>query len=258
MKILQRPKLVSFTGVNWNQKIEHPNAIEYVNWSDGEDYFCKYTINKPAGIINDLEQCRYDLKWNERFDMALKFIKGSGKFLNEKIYGISGVGAAAVAFDIGGDRVLKISDENPFEFREYNPKFDIPLLSKVEHYDGIYGYIQAKAETDGVGLKDVLRVQRKMKREGFAPSVDFNIWRTEQVGRYNGKSYLLDSRCAVRQNNLLTRFTRWFDRSFNRVIIVHKVGDDISPPCHVNETPPPNLSPREAWKIIKKVLKSWK
>jgi len=258
MKISLQSKPIPFTGVNWNEKIEHSNAVEYKIWCDGEDSFCKYTINKPAGIIDDLEQCRNDLKWNKRFDNALKFIKGSGKFLNEKIYGIPGVGAAAIAFDIGDNRVLKISNENPFEFREYNPKFDIPLLSKVEHYDGIYGYIQAKAETDNVKLLDVLRVQRKMKRAGFVPSCDFNVWRTEQVGRYNGKNYLLDSRCAVRKNNLLTRFTKWFDRMFNRVIILHEIGEDFSPSVHVNEAPLPDLAPREAWKIIKKVIKSWK
>lgn len=72
----------------WNEKIKHPNGIEYRNWVDGEDYFYRYTINNPNGIISDLEQCKRDLGWKKRIDNALEFIKGSQKYLDEKIHGI--------------------------------------------------------------------------------------------------------------------------------------------------------------------------
>ncbi len=254
--ILPINSAVSFKSI---EKINYPNAVKYINWVDGEDSFVKYTINKPQGIILDLEQCKTDLNWKNRIDTALKFIKGSKKFCNEKINGIIGLGGLTTVFDIGNGRVLKISEENPFEYRKFNPKFDIPLIGNVEHYDGIYGYIQAKADTKNIGLKNVLAVKRKMKRAGYDSSADFGNHRTDQVGIYNGKSYLLDSRCAVKRNNFITRFTRWFEKHFNRVIIARSIDDIIDMPMeHINEKPLPNYTFNEAFSRIKKVIKTWK
>ena len=252
---------INFKALKWNEKVNHPNGVEYRLWEDGEDYFCKYTINKPNGIVSDLEQCKKDLGWSFRIDKALKFIQGSKKFLDENIYGIIGTGGLTTVFDIGNDRVLKISEENPFEYRKYNPKFDIPLIGEVEYFDGIYGYIQKKADTDNVGLKNVLAVKRKMKRAGYTSSQDFGMHRVDQVGIYKGKSFLLDSRCAVKRNNFITRFTRWFENNFNfqRVYYVQKIEDIIDkPPAHIEEKPLPNYTLKEAFMRIKKVIKSRK
>ena len=252
---------INFKALKWNEKVNHPNGVEYRLWEDGEDYFCKYTITKPKGMISDLEQCKKDLGWASRINTALKFIKGSKKFLDEKIYGIIGTGGLTTVFDIGDDRVLKISEENPFEYRKYNPKFDIPLVGEVEHFDGIYGYIQKKADTENVGLKNVLSVKRKMKRAGYTSSQDFGMHRVDQVGVYKGKSLLLDSRCAVRRNNFITRFTRWFKDNFNfkRVYYAYRIEDIMDrPPTHIEEKPLPNYTLKEAFGRIKKVIKSWK
>lgn len=34
----------------WNEKIKHPNGIEYRNWVDGEDYFYRYTISISCSL----------------------------------------------------------------------------------------------------------------------------------------------------------------------------------------------------------------
>ncbi len=252
---------INFQSLNWNEKINHPNGIEYRLQTDGEDYFYRYTINKPNGIISDLKQCKKDLGWITRINEALEFIKGSRKFLDEKIYGIIGTGGFTTVFDIGDGRVLKISKENPFEYRKYNPKFDIPLIGGVEHYKGIYGYIQKKADTENVGLKNVCAVKRKMKRAGYTSSRDFGTHRIDQVGVYQGKSFLLDSRCAVKRNNFITRFTRRFEEIFTlkRVWQAKRMEDVMdNPPMHMDEKPLPNYTLKEAFMRIKKVIKSWK
>ena len=250
---------ISFKGSYWNEKIKYPNGIEYLNWVDGEDYFCKYMIDNPNGIISDLEQCKKDFKWTKRIDKSIEFIQGSRKFLNERIFGIVGLSHLTTVFDIGNDRVLKISEENPFEYRKHNPKFDIPLIGTVEEYNGFYGYIQRKADTSNIGLNNVLEVKRKMRKAGFIPSADFSDYRIDQIGVYNGESFLLDSRCAVKQNNLLTRFTKWFEYNFNQEIIL--ISPDLDADVeikHVDEKPLPNYTIKEAYARIKKVIRSWK
>ncbi len=258
---------ISFTGVKSTleekyEKITYPNGVQYRNWIDGEDYFVKYTIKQPHGIVEDLKQCLKDLHWERRIEPALTLVENGKKFLNEKIFGIIGTGALTTVFDIGDGRVLKISQENPFEYRKYNPKFDVPLLSNVEEHEGIFGYIQAKANTEDVRTPNVLSVQRKMKRAGFAPSRDFATHRLDQIGIYKGESVLLDSRCAVPQNNRLTRFAKWFEKYFTlkRVIILQPISESMNfePPKHIDEAPLPNYTKKEAWAVIKKVIKSWK
>ena len=231
----------------------------YYTLYDGEEFFRKYTLNTPSGIIHDLENICEDMSWSKKSNPIIEFIKKSKKFLNEKIYGIAGFGGLTTVFDIGQERVLKISKENPFEYRKYNKRFDIPLLSGVESCGGLYGYVQAKADTENITLKDVLKVKRKMKRAGYMPSNDFGNHRTDQVGRYKGKPYLLDSRCAVKQYDFKTRFAKWFYRHFNTspTVLVAKVISFDEPIKHVHETPPPNFTKQEAKNLIKKAIKSW-
>ena len=254
-------KTINFKALQNKEKKYYPNGVEYRINMDGEDYFYKYTINKPNGILEDLKQCKRDLGWITRINKALRFVEGSKKFLDEKIYGIVGTGGLTTVFDIGNERVLKISEENPFEYRKYNPKFDIPLIGKVEQYKGFYGYIQKKADTENVGLKNVLAVKRKMKKAGFTSSLDFGSHRTDQVGIYKGKSFLLDSRCAIKRNNFITRFTNWFENNFNfkRICIAQRIEDVMDKlPVHIEEKPLPDYTFKEAFMRIKKVIKSWK
>ena len=238
---------------------EFPNGKEFYNALDGEEWIHHYKITKPQGIISDLKQCEEDLDLSRRLKGYAEFVDNTKIFKNEKIYGISGFGGLTTVFDIGEDRVLKISKENPFEYRKYNPKFDIPLKSDIVHYGDLYGYIQQKADTENITVNNVLKVKRKMKRAGYTSSNDFSNYRTEQVGTYNGKSYLLDSRCAITRNDRKTRFADWFKMWFDRSPLIAIRIDDIidAPPTHIDETPKANYTKKEARKVIKDVLKSW-
>ena len=78
---------------------------------------------------------------------------------------------------------------------------------------------------------------------------------------YKGKSFLLDSRCAVKRNNFITRFTRRFEEIFTlkRVWQAKRMEDVMdNPPMHMDEKPLPNYTLKEAFMRIKKVIKSWK
>ena len=98
-----------------------------------------------------------------------------------------------------------------------------------------------------------------MRKAGFIPSADFSDYRIDQIGVYNGESFLLDSRCAVKQNNLLTRFTKWFEYNFNQEIILISTDLDADVEIkHVDEKPLPNYTIKEAYVRIKKVIRSWK
>lgn len=254
---------INFTR-NWNQKFELPNGTKYSYFDGDDECFDSYTIRRPSCIIDDLNKCKKDLRADlskHRLEQAIDFVESTGKYLNEKIYGITGVGGFTTTFDIGDNRVLKISKENPLEYRDHQPKFDIPLLSPIYKHNDTYAYIQAKADVQNNTRLDVLKVKLKMKKAGFISSNDFATNRTEQVGRYNGRSYLLDYRCAMKRNNTLTRFTEWFQNHFDkrrRVIQLIPIEDIMNATLeHIDETPKPNYKKKEAIGIIKKVIRSW-
>ena len=224
---------------------------------DDNGHVDKYELLKPHGILEDLEHWKSDFSGNSYRDDIIDFIKGSKVFLDEKIFSLLGEGFFTVAFDIGNDKVLKISDQNPFEFREHNPRFDIPLLSPIYKYGDMYGYIQAKADKK-VSYFDVLSVKRKIKRDGYKV-FDFDEHPKKQIGIYEGKSYLLDSRCAIKQNNIKTRFAEWLFKYFYRgkkecgaIAINPTKLPDTTPDC-----PIPNYSKKEVYTVIKNVIKSW-
>ena len=151
---------------------------------------------------------------------------------------------------------MKISSQDPFKYREYNPKFDIPLLSPVYKYNDMYGYVQAKANRQ-TSLLDVLSVKIRMKEEGYK-SVDFKYHPKAQVGIYNGKSYLLDSRCAVKQNNLKTRFVEWlFKHLYKGKKGYNARANNPTIPIYAFDHPQPNYSQKEAYSIVKNIVKSW-
>lgn len=234
---------------------EFPNGTRYVDWDSTEDTFLHYDIKKPQGIIADLEQCLNDVGYlTTTIKRTIDLVKNTKSFLNEKIFGIMGYGWHAVVFDIGGGRVLKISDENPFEYREYNPKFDIPLLSKVVQFGKLFGYIQQKADNKNVTVDDVEKVINEMKKEGFIPSDDFHKYKRCQVGIYNGKSYLLDSRCAMPNIKLsiITKATDSFIKHFDRTPKKPEPEYEL-----IDETPKFNYTWAEIKNIVKKVLASW-
>ena len=239
----------SFTGVSKKREF----GIAY--YSDN-GAFDRYELSEPQGILEDLKHWKYDCPKSSSQQKVIDFVRDSKVFLDEKIFAFVGNGFYSSVFDIGGNRVLKISEQNPFEYREYNPKFDIPLLSPIHKYGDMYGYIQAKADRQAT-LSDVLSVKKRMRKAGYK-AVDFKYHPEEQVGIYNGRSYLLDSRCAVKQNNLKTRFAEWLFKHFYKGKKAYNArANNPAAPIYLFDRPFANYSRKEVFAIIKNIIKSW-
>ncbi len=198
-----------------------------------------------------------------------KYIKETGKVKIEDIKGIVDYGGLSVIFDLGDD-VLKASLENPLEFRVHNSAIDIPFLSPVEKYGKTYFVREAKADIGHVSRKDCCNVIKRLRKFGLEPSCDLNIYKTWQVGLFQGKPYLLDTRCARPRPNRFSRFIYDF-RKFNTGVIrilranaeaIAKRDEQIKKRValfgprilHLDETPRPNLSFKRGVAIIRGVM----
>lgn len=184
----------------------------------------------------------------------LDYIAITGRVKQEDIKGIAGNGGLSIVFDLG-DEVLKASLENPLEFRTHNPEIDIPFLSPVEKYGKTYFVKEAKADTENVTEKDCSDIIKRLKKSGLEPSMDFDEYRTWQVGKYKDKAYLLDTRCAVPRPDRFSRFVYDFKAFNSRVIkIIALDSKKITKTMHIDEFPRPNLSFKRGLAIMLGVM----
>ena len=72
------------------------------------------------------------------------------KDIDNSVTDIHNNGGLTVVFDIPNNEILKVSLENPLEYREHNPEFDIPFLTPVEKYGKTYIVKQPKADTKNI------------------------------------------------------------------------------------------------------------
>ena len=108
----------------------------------------------------------------------------------------------SMLFDIPNNEVVKVSLENPLEFRKHRPEFDIPFLSPVEQYGKTYIVRQPKADTENITHEHFRDVVKRIYSHGCELSKDG--YRYEQYGLYNGKAYLIDTRCAMPMPSIYT------------------------------------------------------
>lgn len=199
----------------------------------------------------------------------LDYIAITGKVNENDIKGIAGHSGLSIVFDLG-DEVLKGSLENPLEFRNHNPEIDIPFLSSVEKIGKTYFVKEAKADTKNVSKEDCIDIIKRLKKLELEPSSDLDIYKTWQIGKYQGKTYILDTRCAVPRPNRFSRFIYDF-KIFNSMVskgfycsaealrkeeqrerkLVELFGSQI---LHLDETPRPNLSLKRGFTIMRGVI----
>ncbi len=242
--------------------------------------------NKQKTILPEISKDTFSIldKYNEDYKNTFvkdiipdlkEYIKNFHYIKDTDIKGILGHGALSLIFDLGEKEILKCSLENPLEYRKHYPEFDIPFLTPVIKVNKTYIVKQPKAKTDNITIDDCKDVISRIRRSGLELSKDMNEYRTWQVGKYNGKSYLLDTRCAVPRPNAFSRFVYRFCDAHKRVFevrsmnpeaiakykkemdkLVEKNGPQV---LHINETPMKNLSFREGvskiWSIMKKNMK---
>ena len=204
-----------------------------------------------------------------------EFIKRQGTIKEGDIKGIAGHGGLTIVFDLGDSEVLKCSLENPLEYRRHYPEFDIPFLSPVIKSNNTYIVKQPKAETNNITIDDCKDVIRRILNAGLELSNDMSVYKTCQIGKYNGKNYLLDTRCAVPRPNAFSRFVYNFCKRHRRVIIVRSMSTEAlreyhkemmmlvekegPQALHVNEAPRKNLSLGQGllkiWNLMKENMK---
>lgn len=183
------------------------------------------------------------------------------------IVDVVGRGGLSYVFSLKNNKeVVKVSLENPLQYRKHNSKFDIPFLSQVERYKSLYIVKEPKAEIEGLTDEDVLKVLNKIKKEGYEPSKDLHANSTRQIGRYNGNLYLLDTRCALPRPNFLSRFVLNLCESYKKPIIIDSIEDfekirqKFTPVkealyMHVDETPRRNLTLKQSAKLLYNLAK---
>lgn len=164
-----------------------------------------------------------------------------GKIKETDVQKVIGYGGLTTVFELTNDRILKCSLENPLEHRGHCAEFDIPFLSPVEKSGEHFFVIEPKAEQEGITIDDCKDVIKRIYKAGYEPSSDLDEYKIRQVGRYNGKMYLLDTRAALPQPDRFSKFIYRFCNSTNRVLIVEKVDPTNFEMKHIDESPRKNL-----------------
>ena len=177
-----------------------------------------------------------------------------GKLKETDIKSVLGYGGLTTVFELTNDRVLKCSLENPLEHREHCTDFDIPFLSPVKKSGEHFFVIEPKAEQEGITIEDCKDVIGRIYKAGYEPSGDLDEYKIRQVGRYNGKTYLLDTRAALPQPDRFSKFIYRFCDSTNRVLIAEKVDPTNFEMKHIDENPRKNLGFVEGIKEVYEVI----
>lgn len=204
-------------------------------------FFYQYKQKYTAPFHRGLQEC-VNIYLQENKDINTADIKG-----------FAGHGGLSAVFDLGEKGVLKCSKENPLEYRKHCPEFDIPFTSPVIKINDFYIVRQPKADTSSVTQQDCIYVITRMYKEGFEPSLDFDETRTRQVGHYNGKAYLLDTRSALPMPNRFSLEVYNFCKRNQRAFYPRKI--DPSDCGHIEEVPRANLNIKEAKIMVQKIIK---
>lgn len=161
-------------------------------------------LNYYKEIVQDLsEGARLYFEKNKEIDNSVKMFHSCA--------------GLTVFFDIPNNEILKISLENPLEFRRHRPEFDIPFLSPVEKYGKTYIVRQPKANIENITEADFKDVRKRIYSHGCELSRDG--YRYEQYGIFNGKPYLIDTRCAMPMPSLYTMFIDIICKKLNKCYV---------------------------------------
>ncbi len=224
-----------------NFKLTFSNLSFRSSQETSDMFFNQYKKEYTAPFHRELQEC------------LQTYLQQNKDINTDDIKGFAGHGGLSTVFDLGEKGVLKCSQENPLEYRMHNPEFDIPFTSPVIKVKNFYIVQQPKAETSSVTQKDCIDVITRMSNEGFEPSFDFDKTKTRQVGHYNGKAYLLDTRCALPKPDRFSLEVYNFCERNKRVFYPRKI--DLSDLCHIEELPRTNLNIKEAKTMILKIIK---
>lgn len=211
--LLNKPEL-SFTGKD-NQFISHDfgefTAFYKTHNSnatiDFEKAYCtKLTFKAPVLLTDAIELIVKRSPLIERSPNKSIVIEDKSKLLNIanelkhsqfkdiKITQLIGNGTGSTVFDIGDNKVLKVSGQNIFK-RDCDKEIDVPF-TRGELPNRVYWCKQDKADTKNVTTDDLLDLMIKIEDAGYETR-DISDDSDGQAGWYKGKILLIDSECAA-------------------------------------------------------------
>lgn len=188
----------------YNQPMFKGRGTDLINeWMRDENLDC-IRLNYYKEIMRDLSE-------------GAKLYFEKNKEMDNSVTNFHECSGLTVFFDIPNNEILKVSLENPLEFREHQPEFDIPFLSPVEKYGKTYIVKQPKADTENITHEDFKNVVKRIYSNWCELSKDGT--RYEQYGLYNGKAYLIDTRCAMPMPNIYTIIIDKISRKINKCYV---------------------------------------
>lgn len=180
------------------------NGIDLVNsWMSERS-------KKPARLIWYDDVCK-DLAEGA----SLYFAKY--KDIDDSVININKCEGLTMFFEIPNNEIIKVSLENPLEYRKHRPEFDIPFLSPVEKYGKTYIVKQPKADIESITHEHYKDVVKRIYSHGCELSTDG--YKYEQYGLYNGKAYLIDTRCAMPMPNIYTMLIDILCKKINKCYV---------------------------------------
>ena len=162
-------------------------------------------FTQPIDIQKGLDICEqhmygfeeWELKDKEQIKILKEFLQTCDELKDEKLVSLMDAMNNTLVLELEGNRVLKMVKYNPFpEGRNFEPSFDLPVLSDVYSHKGYYMFVQEKADTDDIDSDALDSVIERIEEAGYEP---YDIIGNEmQVGWSEIKQdyMLLDTECA--------------------------------------------------------------
>lgn len=162
-------------------------------------------FKEPIDIQKGLDICEqhmygfeeWQLKDIEQVKILKEFIQTCDELKDEKLVSLMDAMNSTIVLELEGNRVLKMIKYNPFPVgRNFEPSFDLPVLSDVYSHKGYYMFVQEKADTDDIDSDALDSVIERIEEAGYEP---YDIIGNEmQVGWSEIKQdyMLLDTECA--------------------------------------------------------------
>lgn len=164
--------------------------------------FSSFDFNQPVSleeafdVIKELQEKfnihKYGLPTHQYVYKSYKDVFGP-RFKDIKFSRYLGAGNSAIAIETTEGKVLKLSENNHFGQGRKTEEFDAPVYESGQIGDFHHYYFQKKCSTKNITEENVEEIKNRIEAKGYN-SFDLS---KNQLGKANGKVYLIDPECAV-------------------------------------------------------------
>lgn len=176
-----------FSQIRYEQPISVVRALEHL-------YKTKDTI-----IQENIISCHP--KWCiKKYITALKM---HPEISGKEVSALLGCGTFALAFETIDGKVLKLSINSHFPMDREPDFFDVPIYESFKLSNNTHYYLEKKLSQENISQQEMLSLCNLIRESGYEIT---DVWQfgkflSRQFGKdENGKLYLLDSECAIKQD----------------------------------------------------------